>query len=124
MDTLKFCPAAAGSAGGHVVIASNAPSSPDTIAVAGFGAAYTLTVSSKNVNLGTVRVGRVKDTVIAISNTGNVDIVIDSITSSNPAITCVAPVIDVVAVGASANDTIRFSPTNGGSAAGGDRDQR
>ena len=116
-DTLRFTPSAPGDAGGYFVIVSDDSASSDTIAVAGFGASYTMTLSRRDVDFGTVRVGQIADSVITITNTGNSVLVIDSIRSDNPSITC-TPVSLTIPVGASATDTIRFSPTAGDSSVG------
>jgi hypothetical protein len=116
-DTLRFGPVARGGAEGKLVIISNDPVSPDTISLAGFGVEYAMTISNKSVALGTVRVGHSRDTVIVITNTGNGELVIDSIRSENPSIT-VFPVSLTIPVGGSAADTIRFSPSTGDSVTG------
>ena len=116
-DTLRFTPTAPGDTAGYAVIVSNDPASPDTIAVAGFGASYTMTLSRRDVDFGTVRVGQSVDSVITITNTGNSVLVVDSIRSDNPSITC-APASLTIPVGASATDTLRFSPTAGDSLSG------
>ncbi len=116
-DTLRFTPMAPGDTSGHFVIISNDPASPDTIAVTGFGASYAMTVSRSEINLGTIRVGRGVDSVFTITNTGNAVLVIDSIRSEHPSIVC-TPSSMTIAVGASASDTIRFSPATGDSVHG------
>jgi hypothetical protein len=116
-DTLRFSPVARGKSGSMLVITSTDPTSPDTISLAGFGVEYAMTVSSRRISLGTVRVGHAKDTVIAITNTGNGDLVIDTIKSDNPSIACF-PASLTIPVGAFATDTIRFSPATGGSIMG------
>ncbi len=113
-DTLRFAPAATGDTAGYVIVISNDPASPDTIAVTGFGASYTMALSRRDVDFGTVRVGRSVDSVITITNTGNSLLVIDSIKSDNPSVTCI-PASLTIPVGASATDTLRFSPSAGDS---------
>jgi len=116
-DTLRFTPTAPGDTAGYVVIVSNDPASPDTIAVAGFGASYTMTLSRRDVDFETVRVGCSVDSVITITNTGNSILVVDSIKSDHPSITCV-PASLTIPVGASVTDTLRFSPLAGDSSIG------
>jgi hypothetical protein len=106
-----------GAVNGKIVVSSNAPSSPDTITVTGFGATYGMTLNSKKMNMGTVRVGQAKDTIITFVNTGNDDLVISNIVSDNQMFTLRPSAFTIVA-GASAKDTIRFTPIAAGNAIG------
>jgi len=106
-----------GSVNRKIIVVSNASSSPDTITVTGFGSTYGMTLSSKNVNMGTVKVGQVKDAVITITNTGNDNLVISNIASDNPSFT-VKPSLLTIATGTSVTDTIRFAPVTAGGAVG------
>jgi Protein of unknown function (DUF1573) len=117
-DTIHFAPTVAGSEVGKIFILSNAPSSPDTVTITGLGAYYgEMTPNSKNINIGTVKIGQVKDTAITITNTGNIDLAISLIASNNPSFTA-SPAVLTIAAGASSKDTIRFAPTLAGSAVG------
>jgi hypothetical protein len=69
-----------------------------------------LSLSNKNINVGNAKVGQRKDAVIALTNTGNADLVINTITSSNSAFTAI-PSSMTIAAGASGRDTIRFIPS-------------
>jgi photosystem II stability/assembly factor-like uncharacterized protein len=106
-----------GSMNGKIIVISNAPSSPDTITVTGFGAIYGLALNSNNINMGTVKIGLTKDTLITIANTGNDNLVISSIASDNPSFS-VLPSTLTIAPGASVKDTIRFTPTTTGNVTG------
>ena len=86
---------------------------PDTITVSGFGATYGMTLSSKNVNIGTAKIGLAKDTVISITNTGTDNLVISGISSDNHSFTA-KPSSLTIGVGGTAKDTIRFTPNASG----------
>jgi hypothetical protein len=108
-DTIRFAPATAGNVGGKIIIISNAPSSPDTITVTGFGATYGMSLGADNIILGNVKVGNIKDTVVTLANTGNQPIIISSITSTSPVFSAI-PWQFNIATGENVKDTIRFIP--------------
>jgi hypothetical protein len=112
-DTIRFTPTKAGADSARLVITSNAPTSPDTLTVSGFGATYALTLSAKNVHLGSVRIGSAKDSTLMITNAGNDDLAIRSITSDNPAFVAKKD-SSIMMVGQSIRDSIRFSPRRAG----------
>ncbi|MDD1750863.1 MAG: choice-of-anchor D domain-containing protein [Methanothrix sp.] len=110
IDTIRFSPSQAGTDSARIVILSNAVSSPDTIAIQGFGANYGIAFNSTNrITLGSVKINSRKDTLITISNTGNQPVSITGITSSSSVFT-VSPSQFTISIGGSIQDTIRYTP--------------
>ena len=72
-------------------------------------ATYRMTLSSKVVNFGTVKIGQLRDTIVTIGNMGNSDLIINTINSTSPSFTA-RPSSLTILKGASAKDTIRYSP--------------
>ena len=116
-DTIHFSPITNGFVSGKIIITSNAPSSPDTITISGFGETYGMALSSKALNLGSVKVGQRRDTVISITNTGTGNLEITNIVSDNRLFTANPSALTIAPL-ASALDTIRFTPTTAGNASG------
>jgi len=113
-DTIRFTPAAIGTANASIVVTSNSPTSPDTIKVSGFGYGQgVLSLSASGISFGNVKVGQIKDTVVSIANSGNDTLKISSISSSVSAFS-VRQTSATIPPGKSLFiDTIRFSPTSG-----------
>jgi hypothetical protein len=112
-DTIRFSPASGDSASGHLVLFGNAVSLPETVAVSGFGATYGFAVTPPTINLGNLKIGLTRDTVVTLTNTGNQEIVISSITSSHPQFSAF-PARLTIPAGGTARDTIRYAPTDRG----------
>ena len=91
------------------MIKGNAVSSPDTIRVYGLGATYGCELSVYHINLGSVRIGLSRDTVVTVTNTGNQPIVVSNITSSLPVFSAF-PERLTISVGGYVLDTLRFAP--------------
>jgi hypothetical protein len=109
-DTLHFAPIALGTVSATLLVASNSPSSPDTIKVSGFGFGIpALQFSTKTISLGNVKVGSFKDTTVTITNAGNDTLKITSIVSSHSTFTA-RPTVKNIPPGQSLTDTLRFAP--------------
>ena len=93
-----------------VFLFSNAPSSPDSITVWGFGLAYELRLNTAKMDIGLVLLGEHKDTTITISNAGNDTLKIAVTSSSVPGITLRPASLSIPPDGF-ATDTVRFAPT-------------
>jgi hypothetical protein len=105
-----------GSFSTKIIIKSNALTSPDTVTVSGFGVGG-MALNTKNVNMGCLTVGATKDTVITITNTTDVDLVINTISSDNPSFNA-RPSMLTISPGASTTDTLRFTPSTTGNILG------
>lgn len=116
-DTIRFAPGKPGNESGRVIVTSNAPSSPDTITVTGYGAVYSATVSVKSIALGNIKIGTKKDTVITIRNIGNQQVAVSNVTVSSAVFTVSAKQF-TVDTSKSMIDTISFTPVSTGSVTG------
>ncbi|MBN1396844.1 MAG: T9SS type A sorting domain-containing protein [Bacteroidetes bacterium] len=76
-----------------------------------------LALSSRDINMGMVQLGQLKDTVITILNTGNDTLKITDITSSSPSLFAKTTSLNIMA-GTFAMDTIYFAPVTQGSVEG------
>ncbi len=108
-----FAPTAAGPLTGTVSISSNAPSSPNTVALSGTGVAGALTLSAHptNVNFTSVNVGSSGSQNVTITNAGNTSLTISQVTveAKDFAVSGISTPL-TLAVGQSAVITVSFSP--------------
>src|SRR5262249_28354429 len=116
-----FAPTTAGNLAGSVSIASNAPTSPSTVALPGTGAAVTQTLSFSATSLafGNVNTGSSATQAETITNTGNAAVQITQISASGTGYT-----LSGVSVPATLNPSqaltfsVVFAPTAAGAASG------
>src|SRR5262249_12910713 len=116
-----FAPTTAGNLAGSVSIASNAPTSPSTVALTGTGAAVTQTPSFSATSLafGNVNTGSSATQTETITNTGNAAVQITQISASGTGYT-----LSGVSVPATLNPSqaltfsVVFAPTAAGAASG------
>ncbi|MGB7516684.1 MAG: choice-of-anchor D domain-containing protein [Candidatus Acidiferrum sp.] len=82
--SVVFAPTTAGSLGGSVSIASNAPNSPNVLALSGSGEAASITLSANPTSLtfGSVNAGSSSSKMVTITNGGNTDLTISQISIS------------------------------------------
>jgi Abnormal spindle-like microcephaly-assoc'd, ASPM-SPD-2-Hydin len=110
-DTLRFSPAAPGTASGWIVITSNGASSPDTIFVNGIGAGNAeLHLLTHSISFGNVKVGQSKDTTLTITNNGGDTLKITGVTSDSIVFSA-KPSVYNLNPGQSFTDTLTFSPS-------------
>jgi hypothetical protein len=116
-----FKPTGAGAQSGHIVVSSDAPSTPDSVAVAGTGTVPELTVSPPQVSFPRQVVG---DTAAAktftLSNTGKADLAVSAVTTSMTEFpitsdTCTAQTLQP---GASCSFLVAFVPSRDGGISG------
>lgn len=118
---IVFSPASAGTVSGAVSIVSNAPSSPETIALTGTGAAasQTLSFSSTSLAFGSVNDGASSTQAVTVTNTGNANVTISSITESGTGFTLSGAGTPVtLTAGQHLNFSVVFSPTSAGTDSG------
>ncbi len=79
--SLLFAPTTAGVLGGTVSIASDAPSSPNVVAVSGTGVAASVTISRSpsSISFGSVRSGSSSSKSVTITNSGNASLTISQV---------------------------------------------
>ncbi|MCH8305227.1 MAG: choice-of-anchor D domain-containing protein, partial [Candidatus Marinimicrobia bacterium] len=73
-----------------------------------------VSLSPSPLNFGDVQVGSSGQIVLSISNSGNTNLVVSNITSSNSQFTVASPTSFQVAAGASINKTVTFTPSSEG----------
>ncbi len=106
-----FTPLNPGSQSGGIVFTHNAPGSPDTVSVSGFGAAPGFALNRKTVTFGKVSVGTQRVDSVVVTNTGTVPLVISSVMSTNAAFT-VNPTNATIQPALSQAIRFTFAPTD------------
>lgn len=78
---IQFAPQVPGNVSGSVSVVSNAPTSPNTIALAGngVGATATISISSSSLSFGSVSTGSSASQNVTITDTGNANVTISGI---------------------------------------------
>jgi Abnormal spindle-like microcephaly-assoc'd, ASPM-SPD-2-Hydin/Protein of unknown function (DUF1573) len=114
-----FAPSSAGSISGSISIASNAGNSPLTIPVNGTAAQPGLSISPSSFNFGTLVDGQTKSQTITVTNTGTAALTIADLAVSGTAFSASGLATPAtIAAGGTANFSVLFAPTTGGSQTG------
>ncbi len=114
---LRFEPAAAGSAASTIHVVSNDPDSPVAIEVSGTRGEPRLVLSfADDGDFGATCVGDITDKPLLLSNSGDCDLRIDGIVSSDAefVVPAIIALPMVIGAGASASVSLRFQPTSFG----------
>jgi hypothetical protein len=115
---IAFSPTAVTAQTGKLTITDNASNSPQTASLSGTGIAP-VTVSSSNLNLGTVPIGNTSAvTNVILTNQENIPLAITTIATSGPFAVASNTCGSSVGAGATCAIGVAFSPTALGSAAG------
>ncbi|MFA4906976.1 MAG: FG-GAP-like repeat-containing protein [archaeon] len=115
-DTLRFIPIVIGNTSGMLLIYSNAPSSPDTIRVSGYGyGTPVLRLNASTITFANVKIGQIKDTTMTITNIGYDTLKLSNIMSPSEAFLSRTSV-KAIPPSESFNDTLFFAPTVAGPA--------
>lgn len=116
-----FDPASAGSFSGSLVLTSNAPSSPTSIALSGTGVAATMQLSASPTSLsfGSLTTGTSAAQTLTLTSSGNSSVKISQITPSGAGFSiCSMGLPLTLATGQSAACSVTFAPSAVGSASG------
>lgn len=121
--TLRFSPNATGVQTGTLTIASNdAAQASVAVALTGSGSAAavpSIDVTPATLDFGSITLGQSRDLILTLRNTGSANLIVSSVTSSNPRFTLVSPSAPItVAAAGSVSLNIRFSPNATGSQSG------
>lgn len=118
--TAAFGPASAGSQSGSISIASDAAGSPLVVSLSGTGIAAThqLSPSSSSLNFGNITVGSSATQNISITNTGNSNVAISTITASGSGFSESGGSNETLTPNQSTNISVTFKPSAAGSASG------
>ena len=76
--TLRFAPTSAGNKIAYFILTSNAASSPDTVALTGVGGAAILSLSSNNLQYGSLVINSSAEQTLRLTNTGTADLAIST----------------------------------------------
>jgi hypothetical protein len=98
---------------GYLIFHHNAGNGLDTINVKGNGVSPQFTINTNNLMFGNVQTGSAKTDSVNITNTGTVDLIISSITSTNTLFT-MAPTSLTIIPGATVIFSITFAPLSNG----------
>jgi photosystem II stability/assembly factor-like uncharacterized protein len=111
VDTIRFEPGTAGSRTSYLDVTTNAGGIPPSITLKGYGVVYGVSFdAAANTDFGSVAIGRFKDTVVTVRNTGNDTITINNITFSDPAFSARRTSFTLF-LNQTYSDTVRFAPT-------------
>jgi hypothetical protein len=118
--TVAFGPASAGSQSGNISIASNAAGSPLAVSLSGTGVAatYQLSPSASSLSFGNVNVGSSATQNISVTNIGNSNIKISTITASGAGFSESGGANETLTPNQSTNISVTFKPSAVGSASG------
>ncbi len=118
--SLTFSPTVAGAHSGTLTVTSNASGSPHRVSLSGTGTAPAALLSAISLSFGNQEVGTQSAAQsVTISNTGNANLVISSITApAGFAFTGCSPLPFTVAAGGSCTLSVKFMPTAAGSRTG------
>lgn len=119
--SVRFAPTATGGATGSVDFTSNAPGSPQMLALSGNGVpdGAVLNASPPSVNFGTVVVGNTGQQAITLKNTGTAGLMISQASTSGAGFSASGLTFPVtLSAGQSAALTAQFAPTAAGSSSG------
>ena len=116
--TVTFTPTAEGARAATLTLTHNAPGSPSGVIVSGVGVHRpSISLSVSNLAFGDVRVNRSGSQVVTISNTGNAELSVTSISSSDEQF-AVSPSTFTVASGGRRDITVTFAPASVGAKSG------
>jgi len=116
---VTFAPSAAGSSAGSVAVVSNASTSPATIALAGTGVTYLLSVNPSSLDFGNVTVASTSTQTITLTNSGTASLTVSqaSVTGTGFSLSGLNLPL-TLAAGQSAAVNVTFAPSAAGSVAG------
>ncbi len=116
---IQFAPPSAGAVTGSLSIASDAANSPLTISLTGTGTQPGLTISPASLNFGNVTVGQSSTQAVQLTNSGNVNVVVNLATLSGSGFTMSGLSLPAtLTAGQSLSFSVQFAPTAGGGVAG------
>lgn len=118
---VAFSPTATGSRSGTLTIKSNAPSSPDTVALSGTGLAPVITVTPGTLKFGAVLVGSTSAAQdVTVGNAGDSPLTVKSATASGPFAVSddACSGAGAIAPGGTCQIAVVFAPSDSGAASG------
>ncbi|MBI4870382.1 MAG: choice-of-anchor D domain-containing protein [Candidatus Riflebacteria bacterium] len=117
--TVVFSPAAVGAVAGALTIGSNGVNGTQTVAFSGTGTGAVLAVSASSVGFGDVRVGNSATRTFLVTNTGNVNLNVNTLASSSARFAVTTPTLPLtLAPRATRTVYVRYSPAALGASSG------
>jgi len=114
-----FAPTSAGQSKGAVSVSDNAPGSPQSVQLAGTGAAPGASLSPSSLNFGTLGVGSTSSgQTVTLTNQGVVNLSISSITTSSSEFAANSSCPATLAPGSSCTVSVTLTPASAGTRAG------
>ncbi|MGH9712667.1 MAG: beta strand repeat-containing protein [Candidatus Acidiferrales bacterium] len=116
---IQFAPPSAGAVTGSLSIASDAANSPLTVSLTGTGTQAGLTISPASLNFGNVTVGQSSAQSVKLTNSGNVNVVVNLATLTGSGFSMSGLSLPATLTASqSLNLNVQFAPTTGGGVAG------
>jgi hypothetical protein len=116
---IQFAPPAAGAVAGTLTIVSDAANSPLTISLTGTGTQPGFTISPAALNFGNLPVGQSSTQAVQLTNSGNVNVVVNLATISGSGFTLSGLALPAtLTAGQTLSFNVQFAPTTGGGVAG------
>jgi HYDIN/CFA65/VesB family protein/centrosomal CEP192-like protein/ASPM-SPD-2-Hydin domain-containing protein len=116
---IQFAPQSAGAVTGSLSIVSDAANSPLTVSLTGTGTQPGLTISPVSLNIGNVTVGQSSTQAVQLTNSGNVNVVVNLATLSGSGFTMSGLTLPATLTGGqSLSFNVQFAPRVGGGVAG------
>lgn len=114
---ISFSPIQSGQQSGNIIFTHNASGTPDSVSVSGTGVTPVFSVEPASLSFGNVLLGTVRQDSLTVTNSGPVNLVIGSVTSSNPRFS-ILPASGVIPSGERATFYVLFTPQVSGPASG------
>ena len=116
---IQFAPQSSGAVAGTLTIASDAANSPLTVSLTGTGTQPGLAISPASLNFGNVTVGQSVTQAVQLTNSGNVNVVVNLATVSGSGFTMSGLALPATLIaGQTLSFNVKFAPTAGGGVAG------
>lgn len=116
---IQFAPPSPGAVTGTLTITSDAANTPLTVSLTGIGTQPGLTISPASLNFGNVTVGQSTTQAVQLTNSGNVNVVVNLATLSGNGFTMSGLSLPAtLPAGQSLSFNVQFAPTTGGGVTG------
>ncbi len=106
---VSFSPLQSGLQSTHVIFTHNGRAVPDSVSLSGTGVTPVFSIEPSSLNFGNVLLGTVRQDSLIVTNSGLVNLVVNSVTSSNPRFS-VLPALAVIPPGESTEFYVMFAP--------------
>lgn len=116
---IQFAPPSGGAVTGNLTIASDAANSPLTVSLTGTGTQAGLAISPASLNFGNITLGQSTSQAVKLTNSGNVNVVVNLATLSGTGFTMNGLSLPAtLTAGQSLSFNVQFAPTTSGGVSG------